>query len=516
MEKVTTDHDLSGKVHPSSPGRRSLLQGIASLGAGSAAYSLLRRPAEAQAIPAPQENIPPAFRPADHPDPPTPPGSSRAGKYYQVIYPPSTTPGELQLGVHYTFWMPDSVEVVRGVIVHQHGAGVEAAQAGLTAAYDLHWQALAKKWDCVLLGPSYLVTNNSTSANGTPGGASLWVDPAKGSDRAFLKAIGEVAEKSGHPELVTAPWCLWGHSAGGSWSRAMSLVHPERIAAIFLRSGGGGARPLSSMPASVFSIPTMAVAGVLEKGSSPWTGTFESFQQFRAQGAPVGFAADPRTGHFCGDSRYLAIPFFDACMSLRLPAIGAAAQTLRPVDQSHGWVAAYPEQVAVPAAKLKGDAKQTTWLPSAAVANAWMEYVKTGTVSDSSLPPPPFNVRVNNRGDQGTEVTWDAEADIASGLGGFIVLRDGLGIARLPAQPPEELFGRPLFQGLSFHDTPNAPLAKMSIVDTTTKAGIDHTYMVTTLSSAGVPSVPGGSPDGLRSLTGRFARLLPGSLLRRT
>jgi hypothetical protein len=38
------------------------------------------------------------------------------------------------------------------VIVHQHGAGGQASKGGETAAYDLHWQALAKKWDGALLG----------------------------------------------------------------------------------------------------------------------------------------------------------------------------------------------------------------------------------------------------------------------------------------------------------------------------------------------------------------------------
>src|SRR4029077_4274589 len=82
-----------------------------------------------------------------------------AGQYVSVDYPASTVEGELQIAVTYTLWIPDGVKTVRGVIVHQHGAGTPAAAAGATAAYDLHWQALAKKWDCALLGPSYHVLN---------------------------------------------------------------------------------------------------------------------------------------------------------------------------------------------------------------------------------------------------------------------------------------------------------------------------------------------------------------------
>ena len=196
---------------------------------------------------------------------------------------------------------------------------------------------------------------------------------------------------------------------------------------------------------------------------------------------------------------------------MRLPDKGTRTRLSgRWITLMPGWQP-YPGEVAVPAAEFKGDVKQAVWLPNEAVAKAWMEYVKTGTVSDSSIPPAPVGVRVNDKGDQGTEVTWDAEADFASGLGGFIVLRDGLGVARLPAQAPEEIFGRPLFQGLSFHDTPTGPLPRMVYLDTATKGDTNHVYTVTALSGAGVPSHPGASSAQMRSLTGALNKSLAGA-----
>src|ERR1700687_438706 len=76
----------------------------------------------------------------------------RAGKYLQVEHPPSTAANQLQIGVTYTMWLPDDVARFRCVIVHQHGAGRTAAEKGTTAAYDLHWHALANKCDCAVLG----------------------------------------------------------------------------------------------------------------------------------------------------------------------------------------------------------------------------------------------------------------------------------------------------------------------------------------------------------------------------
>ena len=111
-------------------------------------------------------------------------------------------------------------------------------------------------------------------------------------------------------------------------------------------------------------------------------------------------------------------------------------------------------------------------------------------MSSTEAPPPPVRVRVKTEANHGNEITWDIEVDMVSGLGGFIVLRDGHGIARLPTEPPEAVYGRPLFQGLSYHDTPVAPLPEMVHLDRSAQAGVKHVYTVVALNSAGVPSVP--------------------------
>jgi hypothetical protein len=468
--------------------RRSLIKGMAGLGATLATSSL------APAIAAQTQDHHPAtpglqVSPVQSGWGPFTP-SNGAGRYLQLSYPPSTTKGELQLGVIYTLWLPDNIKTVRAIVVHQHGASIPAAQAGATSAYDLHWQALAKKWNCALLGPAYQVLNDAIDL--TPGGAELWFDPRQGSDRVFLRALEEFATKSGHAEIATAPWCLWGHSGGGIWANVISILHPDRVLAAFLRSGTAAmfrskqefAQP--EVPPAVYEIPMIVNFGIGERGNHPWEGSIATFQEYRAQGAPIGFAPDPRTGHFCGDSRYLAIPFFDACLQMRLTEWN---KILRPADMSSAWLATPFGDTAMPAAEFKGDTTKAAWLPNEALAKIWMEYVRTGTVTDSRAPSAPFNVRAKADAHHGNEITWEAEADIVGGLGGFVVLRDGRGIAKLPTQPPEAVYGRPLFQGLSYHDTPIAPLPQMSHVDTSAQSGAKHVYTVVALSSAGVPSM---------------------------
>ena len=55
---------------------------------------------------------------------------------------------------------------------------------------------------------------------------------------------------------------------------------------------------------------------------------------------------------------------------------------------------------------------------------------------------------------------------------------------------PLGVYGRPLFQGLSYHDTPEGPASppEMSYVDVSAKPGEKHTYSILTINSAGVVS----------------------------
>jgi hypothetical protein len=432
-----------------------------------------------------------------------------AGTYVKLDYPTSSASNELQVAVTYTLWIPDGVKTLRGIIVHQHGAGTTASIEGATAAYDLHWQALARKWDCALWASSYHVLNELIDIS--PGASELWFDPRRGSEKTFLKALTDFAQKSGHTEIDQIPWALWGHSGGGIWSDVMTTLHPDRVVAVWMRSGSTlmflthpeFVRP--DVPAAMYAIPMMTNPGIkekpkvdpnepdqrteVEKMKGPWHGNIATFKEYRAKAGLIGFAPDPLTGHECGDSRYLAISFLDACLSMRLPDKGSKGQKLKPMDTSKAWLAPLFGNEAKPAAEFKGNANEAVWLPNEAVAKAWMEYVKSGTVSDATPPPAPFDIKVSPKGDRGTEITWNANADFESGIQQFIVLRDGGELAKVPEKPLGK-FGRPLFQSMTYHDTPSQPLPEMRYLDTSAKAGEKHVYSVVTVNGLGLVSEP--------------------------
>ncbi len=206
------------------------------------------------------------------------------------------------------------------------------------------------------------------------------------------------------------------------------------------------------------------------------------FKGYRSKGAPIGFAPDPASGHQTGDSRYLAIPFFDACLKLRLP--DKSGDPLKKIDTGKGWlVPVLSEDEPVPAKSFKANLMEAGWLPNKKVAKAWQHFVKTGTVPDDSPPPTPTSVQVNR--ETGT-ITWKSKIDLESGLQAFIIERDGEQIGQVPKEP-QNRWGRKLFQSMSYGDTPER-LLKFQFVDTQSSFRQNHEYKVIAVNSAGLRS----------------------------
>jgi hypothetical protein len=409
--------------------------------------------------------------------------------YYRVRYAASMKAGELVYPVNYTAWVPPGVKSLRGVIVHQHGCGEGSCRSGLTGAYDLHWQALAKKHDCALLSPAYEQPEKAD--------CQMWCDPRNGSGAAFQKGLADLAAKSGHPELVRVPWALWGHSGGGHWAGGMVLLHPDRVAAAWLRSGvpllraepGRVGIKAHTLTDGALKVPLMCNLGTKEgvtvKGdrfAGVWPANEVFFNEVRGKGGLVGVAIDPLTAHECGNQRYLAVPWLDACLSARLPK--AAADPLNPMPADAAWLGPVTGGEAVPAGKYPGAHLTAAWLPNEAVARAWTQYVKDSAVADTTPPPAPTNLRV-----QGNRLTWDAEADLESGLARFVIERDGKVLAEVPGQAKNP-FGRAVFQGLQYSDTPTHPLVPTQFTDASAEPGRRHAYRVTAVNTVGLKSTP--------------------------
>lgn len=413
--------------------------------------------------------------------------------YYRVRYPASDRAGELIFAVNYTIWIPPEVRTLRGVIVHQHGCGEGSCRSGLTGAFDLHWQALAAHHRCALLAPAYEQPQQAD--------CQMWCDPRNGSAESFQQGLRDLGRQSGHPELATVPWALWGHSGGGHWAGGMVLLHPERVAAAWLRSGvplleENPDRPSikpHSLPDQALRVPIMCNPGTKEgvtvkegRFAKVWPANQRFFHGVRSRGGLIAVAVDPLTSHECGNQRYLAIRWLDACLSLRLPE--RSDQPLRSMPDNDVWLAPPTGFEAVPADQFDGKRNEASWLPGKRLAKLWMEYVKDTRVSDTTPPPAPTGLRLNGR-----ELTWQATADPESGLAGFIIERDGEVIARIPEKPMNR-FGRPLFQNLQYSDTPTQPLVPMRFTDDSAQPAKVHHYRVRAVNTVGLESSAADAP----------------------
>jgi len=84
-------------------------------------------------------------------------------------------------------------------------------------------------------------------------------------------------------------------------------------------------------------------------------------------------------------------------------------------------------------------------------------------------------------------LSWETEADLESGLAGFIIERDGEFLANLPEQGKNP-FGRPIFQNLQYSDTPTQPLVPLQFTDSKADPGKKHTYRVFAVNTVGLTS----------------------------
>jgi pimeloyl-ACP methyl ester carboxylesterase len=372
------------------------------------------------------------------------------------------------------------VKTLRGLIVRQHGCGPGDDREARAVAGDLQWQVLARKHECALLVPTYEQSLATESCR-------LWFDPRNGSDKEFIRALAKLAKRSGHPELTTVPWALWGHSGGAHWAGSMLYLHPGRVAAVWLRSGFP-IQQAEPIPAAALTVPVMCNLGAQEGVVTTnhfftWGGVREFFQEFRGQGGLISVAVDPNSEHDCGNSRYLAIPWFDLCLTARLPDTAGSA-ALKPMPTDSAWLAPLLGKSAQPVSKFRGDPKSAVWLPNAQIAKAWCEFVKDGNVSDPTPPPPPKNVRISSTG----EITWNAEADLESGIAEFVIERDGKQLARLPEHHTGYFVGRPTFQQIGYGDEPKWPFLKMRYSVAETKQRGKHIYAVRTVNTTGLKS----------------------------
>ncbi|GAB3427374.1 alpha/beta fold hydrolase [Niabella aquatica] len=327
----------------------------------------------------------------------------------------------------YTIFIPDSVKELSGVFIHQHGCVMEGR--GEATAYDLQYQAFAKKWKLAVIAPDIYSSKNNCHD---------WKDPEYGSADALLKTLKEIGGLSGHPELANVPWLIWGHSGGGYWALSMLRQFPQRILALF---GYSPAFAPGNYPSEALKVPVMMRHAGPVGDACCWYTSINEFGKLRSAGGYVSIAYTAGQTHNYSYVRYMAIPFFEAAMKQRFPEkSGSGFSKMKGIDTSKAWLGDTATYNIYPAAKYPGNKYAASWLPDSAVAIRWREYVINGTVKDKSPPAAPYDVSVGKRYNMSVLVEWKADADIESGISHFNIYKDDKLVTRFPAAGSYQTF----------------------------------------------------------------------------
>ena len=353
---------------------------------------------------------------------------------------------------NYSIFIPEGVDTIRGILIHQHVCGNFDKIKSSNIVYDLQYQELARKWNLALLGPALSQFKNCPDCGNPSNGIREcleWSDPSNGSEKALLVSLDTFAVLSNHQELKSIPWLLWGHSGGGHWVLSMLNKHPEKVIALFAVSPAFDER--FDFPSAAANVPVMlrhaGAKDFNDKGVNCWGNSVTQFLKLRAMKGNVSVAYSPKNEHGSGDSRYLAIPFFDAVLAQRLPLKGSSV--IRDIDPSLTW---YGDTVSLQIFKrsaLPGNIANYCWLPDSLIALKWRELALTGTVRDDTPPLPPSNLKITLTDETKYAVSWMAKADIESGISHFNIYKNDLLLARVPE------LGE--YQGFGYGDEPKGP-----------------------------------------------------------
>ena len=169
--------------------------------------------------------------------------------------------------------------------------------------------------------------------------------------------------RSKHPELATAPFLLWGMSAGGEFNYEFVCWKPERVVAFVVNKGNIYYTALA--PKAARSVPAILFTGGkdLEFRTSTITGLFAVN---RRAGALWALAEEPSAAHVVGRSRDVALVLFEDALALRLG--GGAA--LKPMTEKSGFLGDIKAKTFEAIGEAAAPNYPTAWLPTAAGGRA--------------------------------------------------------------------------------------------------------------------------------------------------
>ena len=266
----------------------------------------------------------------------------------------SVPPGRNYDKAEFKLWLPVGVPSVRAIAL----LVPESNGDGRGQVDDPVWQAFAIKYQLALVGVRL------TDKPHDQGFIEDYGNVSQGSGQAMLDAMSAFASRAKHPELATAPFLLWGMSAGGEFNYEFVCWRPERVVAFVVNKGNIYYTALAPLAARM--VPGILFTGGkdLEFRTSAITGLFA---MNRRGGALWALAEEPSAGHIVGRSRDVATVLFEDALALPL----GGGSSLRPLAEKSGFIGDLKAKTFQPLGEDKVPNYPTAWLPTARVAERW-------------------------------------------------------------------------------------------------------------------------------------------------
>ena len=290
-----------------------------------------------------------------------------------------------------SFVIPEGLKTVRGLLVHGCSSGGDSRYDWKDCEYYrqfMHLHGFAYVGNTFASGPLL-------GASPQPADTSVMAKHRAIFD-SFEKSVKVVANASGHPEMVNAPYAGVGFSAGGGNALNLMCFAPDKtIAAVSYCAPYLFKRRIAGPPSDdVLNVPAIAITGELEGFNVPLPDDVdpakgparidEVFLPYRPKGATYAWMERQGQGHAYFENRQdvLGMPFLDAAVRARYPQDGDVTQgaiELLDLDQSSGWIADNTTWKSgltkiVPANEFRGDLGHSSWLMNEDLAFIYRAY----------------------------------------------------------------------------------------------------------------------------------------------
>jgi poly(3-hydroxybutyrate) depolymerase len=273
------------------------------------------------------------------------------------LFDETIAPGHNYDKAEFRLWVPPEPGRLRAVLVLVPGSNGD----GRPMAEDAFWQGFASKHKLAIVACRFTDKPHEQSF------LEDYVEVSKGSGQALLDAVSALAKKSSHPEIATAPFLMWGMSAGGQVDYEFAAWKPERVIAFVVNKGGVYYSAL--VPRAARNTPALLFVG--DKDLDFRVNTIAGlFAVNRRAGALWAYVVEPDTAHAVGRSRDLGAMFFEDVLAMRL---GGA--TVTAVADKAGYIGDLKAVTFQPVAGAAAPAVPTAWLPSERIALAWQAVV---------------------------------------------------------------------------------------------------------------------------------------------